>query len=677
MILEGIQHINDLKIDKFLDLVRRLNNKDKSLELSVKFDGSANLGFGLDDKGKLYFSRDVKGQPDHKHSTKDWPGKPMYNPIRSAVAALLSVKDVLEKQLKPGDYVGCEVLFETIPNAIEYGDNYIIVHDAAFNSLIKKLRPTKAKIDLYYYNPESKKIDKSIETVTYSFSGKEVVRSNKYKLSIGNDINQLEDLMKQKNKTFKDSSNYDVLTFRAVGKDKDKIKREKESLTKQISNLQLDIKDKLIDSILNKLSAGAMAQPPVFDDKGNNVGGSWPEGVVIKDLKTGELSKIVSVFPIINKFLWYYREMAMSGAGPAGSFVPGVMRTFQHSVAEKVFGIKGLKSVGIVKIINNKYKSATANEKILRYLKDNGFKFTKANSARNSFVNEIKKAIKSLNKLKREFDKTGKEKVLKVKRGSFKRDVKHDPVHIRKTYETFLDIETELNDYLKLVQRVSENTPEGTAVQLLRIFFGQRNLNKLNEDYNLQKFVIEKLNEIGVLHEGGTNVKIGVLVGRFQPPQRLHIELIRKALMKNNKVYVFVAGQKLDKNRNPFPHQIRANVLAKFVKSNKVMIHSAKSGFIPGLIDEFVDLNNVGEVNVYAGTDRIGGYKGMFKNYWDHDNVKVKVNELKRDPDSVSATKVRESIKNNDFKSFVDYMPEGLSLTYLTGLFKKYRKYLT
>ena len=674
IINEGIAHINDLKIDKFLDTVRKLANKDKSLELSVKFDGSANLGFGLDDNGRLYFSRDVKGQPEHKTSPDDWPKKPMYNAIRTAVAAISKGKNIIEKSMKPGDYIGTEVLFEAIPNAIEYGDNFVIIHDAEYNYLVNKLKSLSAKIDVYFYNHETKKVEKENRTVTYKFSGKEILRSNKFKISIGGDIKKLEAYLKNKNRIFKDMSNYDILSMRAVGKDKEAIKKERERVKSDISKMQLQIKDKLIDQILNKISAGTMTKPPEFDDKGNNIGGSWPEGVVIKDLKTGELSKIVSVFPLINQFLWYYRAMATGGAGEANSYVFGVLATFKNEIAENVFRIKGLKSPGITKNINKKYKGFVANEKLLRFLSDQGFNFKQHGQAKTKFINSEKKALKELNKLEKEFEKIGIKKTLNVRQGTFKRNIKHDPIHIRKTRETFLDVKEELTDYIKEISRISESTPEGNSVQLLRIFLGQKNLQKLNEDYQLIKEIRNTIRK-RILKEGPKNMKVGIIVGRFQPPTSGHIKVISKALKENDKVYVFVAGQKKDLS-NPIPYQMRSNILKKFIKNKNVQIFPIKTGYIPNLIEQFIDMTNITHVNMYAGSDRIPEYIKQFKGKWNYQNVTYKINEIPRSGRAVSGTKVRETIKSGDLDRFIKSMPKNLSYDDNKRIFKQYQKYI-
>jgi len=672
VLTEGISHIDDLEIGRFLDTIRRLSNQDASIEVSIKFDGSANLGFGLDENGKLYFARAVKGQSEQKRGPNDWPKKAMYNPIRSAVAALVSKKAELEKLLSPGDYVDCEVLFESIPNAIEYGKNFIVIHDANFNHVAKKLGDAKAKIDLYFYDAKKGKIARSTQNVIYSFGGKEVVNTKRYKVSVAGDLDRLEAFLEQKNKVFKDSTNFAVLSMRAAGPNKNKIVAEREKLKARIKKFQLTIKEKLIDQLLAKLPSSSIAPQPEFDEKGNNVGGSWPEGIVIKDLQTGDLSKVVSVFPVINKFLWHYREASMAGTGPAGSFVPGVMTRFKNDIAEKAFKIKILKTPGTTNSIKKKYPGVPTNKKLLQFLKDQNYKFSSFSSTKQQFSVAIKRALKALAALSDEFEEN-QGGSLKVKRGKFKRDVKYDPVHVRKTRETFLAVGEELEKYDKEVRGIKERTNEGSAVQLLRVFLGQRNLRKLNEwhtiDNPFELFLREEK------RPGGKS--IGIILGRFHPPTAGHFKVFREAIAQNDEVYVFVAGRRVDA-KNPFPFSVRKKIIQL---AGKIHVIAADGGFVPALIDEHINLRDVGTVNVYAGSDRIPGYKMQFKKYWEYDpHVAWNVKEIKRTSgggtSGISGTKVREFLRTGDMGRFMNAMAGDIPDRKKEQLFKLLQKYI-
>lgn len=670
----GIPHIDTLEVSYFIDLVRRLINQDNSLELSVKIDGSANLGFGLDEDGKLYFSREVKGQPEKKRSPDAWPKKPMYNALRAAAAALLGSKEKIESLLQPNDYIVCEVLFEAYPNAIEYGNSMIVFHDVKYQFLVSKLKKISGNVDLYFYDFDTKQIEKKVQDVEFVIGGKTVINTGQYQVkSIEPDLKKLEAFVSQKNKVFKDLSNLEVLALRAAGEWAPQIKKEKERLTAVIARLQLKVKSSIINSVLNRLPSSDIAPPPVFDKHGNNIGGSWPEGIVIKDLNSGDLSKVVSVFPLVNKFLWKYREIAMKGIGKGEERIEGIVERFKRLIADDVFKIPLLKVASVIHTINRQYRGKPANEKLLFLLRDKGFQFNKFNSAKSAFIKCIEQALKELDKLQDEFETQGKTDTLKLRHGTFHRDVRYTDIHIRKTYETFVMIRQEFEQMRQEVRTINQKTNEGRTVELLRIFLCAHNTDNLSEQHEIvADYLIENI--IVRLMKEARGKKVGMMIGRFQPPTIAHFQLIKNALHENDVVYVFVAGQK-ESADNPFPYEIRKEILSYL---RNVVINPAGSGFAPGLIEDNIDLNGVSLVNLYCGTDRVAGYKTQMKEYFDHEGVAWKVKETKRDPDSsVSGTKVRYAIASGDFNSFSGMMATEIPDRKKRELFKKLQKLIS
>jgi hypothetical protein len=649
MISEGITHIHDLSVGVFIDTVRKMVNNDKSMEVSVKFDGNANLGIGIDNKGKLYFDRAVKGQSEKLRGPNDYPSKFVYNALRAAMAAILSKKREFEKYMEPGDYTDVEVMFEAIPNSIEYGKNIIVFHDAAFTHVVKRIRNVSGKVDLYFYDKETKKIERQDREVEFTLKGKEVVDTRKYKLSVAGDLDRLEAYLSKKNTRFKDLTNFEVMGLKSVGEWKEDIKKEKEKIAVKVKKSQVTIKDKLIDDLLSRIPASDVSPPAIFDKQGNNVGGSWPEGIVMKDLQTGQLSKVVSIFPQVNEFLWKYRKLTGQGVGPKGNYVTGIGTNLKYRIAEKVFGIKAMKTGSFVNKINADYKGQPTNAKILNYLKDNNFNFKNANRAQSEYVKAVKAAKKELEELRKDFE-AHKNDVLKISKGKFKRDVKYDDVHISRTYENLISTEEQLDAYTRELQQIKTKTNEGKAVQLMRIFLGQRNLAKINENLNLvRRLTDDSINENRHLFEA-RGQRVGIMVGRFQPPTSLHFQLIKSMLKQNDVTYVFIAGQKKD-SKNPIPFAIRKKVIKKL--QGRLLIFPATTGFIPNLIKDSIDLKGVSKVTIYAGTDRAASYQRQFDDYWEHENIIAKVSELKRDPEkSVSGTKVRNAIANDDFGQF-------------------------
>ena len=131
----GISHYSDLNDQEKFYLKTHLELGTEA-KVSVKVDGSANIGFGLDEDGQVYIARFVKGQSTKIYDIEHYPKTPQYNAIRTAGSAILSSSHIISKVLEKGDYVNAEILYESIPNVIEYdGKNYIVLHDERFNGL--------------------------------------------------------------------------------------------------------------------------------------------------------------------------------------------------------------------------------------------------------------------------------------------------------------------------------------------------------------------------------------------------------------------------------------------------------------------------------------------------------------------------------------------------------------
>jgi len=671
-LISEISHIEDISIQKFIDLIRRLVNQDESLELSQKIDGSANLALGIDEEGKLYLDRAIKGQSDRKTSPDDWSKKPMYNAIRAAAAAILQNKEKFEEVMKPGDWTDFEVLFEEVPNVIEYGKDLIIFHNEKYSYLVDKIKLISGKIDLYFYDLDDRQIRKSTRTITFELHGKEIVDTKKYKLSIEGDLDRLEEFLSNKNETFSKLTNFEVLSQKTSGKNKEAIKTEKDRLEVIVKQLKINIKDRIIDDVLNKLPSLDIAAEPVFDEEGYNIDGTWPEGIVIKDLNSGDLVKVVSVFPVINKFLWKYRELANKGLKEEETWVVGVLQDFKNKVADRVFRTKALKTPSAISYISRNYLRMYVNQALLKLLSDNKFDFNNIDIAVKRFIDEAETALVALKNLKEEFEKN-KSKELNIEKGMFKRSIKYGEIHIRKTYETFIDVESELNNLITSAKTITAKTNKGKAVQLLRIFLGQNNLNKLAE-VNITEIAKELDQEdFQKLNEETKKLSIGVVLGRMQPPSLMHYSIIKEALSDNNAVFVFLAGLRFD-DKNFLSFSIRKKILRKI--NGKVIVYPAKTGFIPGLIEEYIKLNKVDEINVYCGTDRVEGFRRQFDQHWNHSDITVNVNEVNRE-NEVSATKIREAIRKDKFEQFLQMAFTGTQdMKVKKKIFSLYRKYM-
>ena len=139
--------------------------------------------------------------------------------------------------------------------------------------------------------------------------------------------------------------------------------------------------------------------------------------------------------------------------------------------------------------------------------------------------------------------------------------------------------------------------------------------------------------------------------GRFQPPTKAHIQIIKDCIdkYKFDGVYiVMVRGTKSDSFNNPFTDNLRKKIIDIQLKDykGKYKISFTNSGLIPNIIGKLDKNINA----IIGGSDRKNEYEKFSK------ELDVKFVEIKRPSDSISATKVRNSLINDDIKSFKDNM---------------------
>jgi citrate lyase synthetase len=57
-------------------------------------------------------------------------------------------------------------------------------------------------------------------------------------------------------------------------------------------------------------------------------------------------------------------------------------------------------------------------------------------------------------------------------------------------------------------------------------------------------------------------------------------------------------------------------------------------------------------VRLFAGTDRVKGYESQIDRYKEQLNIDIKVDEIKRSDEDISATKVRNALIDDDWDTF-------------------------
>jgi cytidyltransferase-like protein len=240
---------------------------------------------------------------------------------------------------------------------------------------------------------------------------------------------------------------------------------------------------------------------------------------------------------------------------------------------------------------------------------------------------------------------------------SFRKYRKH-PTNIL-TDTVMNSINNIIDDIQSKVREISE---EGNALDFSSFIKTQK--------YQNEKSIFE--NEI---FEGLTldytepgNKKVNIIVGRFQPFTLGHVKVFEQ-IHKQNKypVIVFlVRGAKPNPEKNPINVDLQMRMFAamqrqyKFLESIEVVNMAA--------IDKiFNQLRPAYEPVLWgAGTDRLKAYDNQIQRYKEELNSlpEFQMYEIKRGDDDISATKVRDAIKIDDFKTFSKMTPKSMHKFY-------------
>ena len=176
--------------------------------------------------------------------------------------------------------------------------------------------------------------------------------------------------------------------------------------------------------------------------------------------------------------------------------------------------------------------------------------------------------------------------------------------------------------------------------------------------------------------------------GRFNPPTIGHEKLINKVASVRADDYKIYLSKSQDSDKNPLPPLVKLKLMQKMFSkhSRKIMLNPSNM-----ILDIATRLYNEGfrKVNMVVGSDRISEFKTMLNKYND---VKSRhgyynFNEINivsagdRDPDAegamgMSASKMREAVKQSDFNSFKKGLPNTLNEIEKKTLFKQMASYM-
>ena len=149
--------------------------------------------------------------------------------------------------------------------------------------------------------------------------------------------------------------------------------------------------------------------------------------------------------------------------------------------------------------------------------------------------------------------------------------------------------------------------------------------------------------------------------GRFNPPTIGHAKLMSKVITEarsNNANHIVYASASTDKRSNPLDVNTKVRFMKKMFPQNNIKAAGGNQRTFMEILKFFDKL--YGEVIMVAGSDRVREFQALANKYngKDYNYRKITVaSSGERDPDAegvsgMSASKMREMAKNNDYRSF-------------------------
>lgn len=311
----GITHLEDLPIETFIRMLKKL----PELRCVQKLDG-ANLVAGVDVEGRPYTSREQKGG-ERFYEVTDFPKRPAYDGFKTAHAALMEVKDVFCKVMKPGTAISCEVIYGEQPNTVIYGkDNmswFAFLEPVAGDDPTKKLDYTLARrlCEAIGEQQVSTNIEATDTTdgitmikipkpMRWGFTRSDIVpKEDIARIDFKADMEALESFLEEPSDGAEElgieMTNYDV------------IKDKGQKLGEVRTALQEKIREDYMMPIKTKFLALVYKQKPSLrSSKSDDYGFMGIEGLIFTDKETGERFKIVDRddFTAVNKFNYQVRN---------------------------------------------------------------------------------------------------------------------------------------------------------------------------------------------------------------------------------------------------------------------------------------------------------------------------------------------------------------------------------
>lgn len=185
-----------------------------------------------------------------------------------------------------------------------------------------------------------------------------------------------------------------------------------------------------------------------------------------------------------------------------------------------------------------------------------------------------------------------------------------------------------------------------------------------------------------------THKPVVMAFGRMNPPTTGHEKLVNrvKDIAKDYKApHHIIISHSIDSKKNPLDAKTKLKHVKRFFPNTNIETSSKEQ---PTFLQHAARLNQMGHDHLImvAGSDRVNEYQDKLKQYngtakgslFNFKKIEVK-SAGQRDPDAegaegMSASKMREHAKNNDFNSFRQGIPSHVADKHAKELFRDVRK---
>lgn len=174
----------------------------------------------------------------------------------------------------------------------------------------------------------------------------------------------------------------------------------------------------------------------------------------------------------------------------------------------------------------------------------------------------------------------------------------------------------------------------------------------------------EKESKLDEISRG--NIEVSLILGRFQPIHNGHIKIIRDFLKKYpNRVLIgIVKGVKTSKDstRNPLSFEYQRKLILDSLGDlkSKVIVYDKPlpNAYLPDIAEELRQ-DDYEIISVGSGADRASAYNRMIDKM-NSENESVDIKYIKFPRTYESATKVRESLRSDDYERFKSLTPKSI-----------------